>query len=85
MVGMESNNGDGQNFDAMVKQAGADFLKEGVYIAENGKVKGAYKDLDSALSEYVSKVKEMMAEKSGYTKPTLVAQNFGNDTPTRTV
>ncbi len=85
MVGTGSNNGDGKDFDAMVKKAGAENLREGVFISREGKVTAEYKDLDSALSAYVAEVKKAMEGKTGGTKPTLVVNNFGDDTPSRTV
>ena len=78
----KGSNGDGKDFDAMVKQAGAENLREGVHISREGKVVGSYKDLNDALSEYVKLVKESMGEKLPYSKPTLVnTKGPGNDGP----
>ena len=80
MSGSGSDNNDGKNFGKMLE--GRKNLSEGFYIVKKDEI-DSYKNLDDALTAYTSKLKELAEIKNGYTKPTLVASQKTNDTPTR--
>ena len=87
MGSSRDSNGQGTDLGDLVKRSGVN-LSEGVYIAEAGKKTKKFPTVDQALAAFsnsVEDLKKLMDSNSAYTKPTLVADNSKNNSPSNQV